>query len=422
MIELQKQREIRTVVLGIQHPGMTARQAAELTEELAGLAATMELLVVDRQIVKLKEINPKYLIGAGKAAEIAQWTNELEADCIVFDDELSPSQQRNWEKLTGIAVIDRHEVILDIFASRAMTREAALQVALARLEYSLPRLQRAWSHLSRQRGGARGTRGEGETQLEIDRRVVVRKIERIRNELEEVRRQRSIRRKQRMREPVPSASIVGYTNVGKSSLLTLLSHSEVYAENKLFATLDPTTRRVALPGGHELVVTDTVGFIRKLPHDLIESFKSTLEETVLADYLIHVLDASSPDIDEHYETTIEVLKEIGANGKPGVTILNKIDLVTDPAERDMVLQRYPDAIPFSTRTGEGLTALAAAVGELLSRENEPQRFRLPADRYDLVALVHRKGKVLSEEYLDGTILLSAEVAAPVRHLLAEFAV
>lgn len=422
MIELQKQHEIRTVVLGIQHPGMTSRQAADLTEELAGLAATMELLVVDRQIVKLKEINPKFLIGAGKADEIARWANDLEAACIVFDDELSPSQQRNWEKLTGIAVIDRHEVILDIFASRASTREAGLQVALARLEYSLPRLQRAWGHLSRQRGGAKGTRGEGETQLEIDRRVVVRKIERIKNELEEVRRQRSIRRKQRMREPVPSASIVGYTNVGKSSLLTLLSHSEVYAENKLFATLDPTTRRVVLPGGKELVVTDTVGFIRKLPHDLIESFKSTLEETVLADYLIHVLDASSPDIDEHYETTMEVLKEIDAGGKPIVTILNKIDLVTDPAERDMVLQRYPDAIPFSTRTGEGLPALAAALGELLSQENEPQRFRLPVDRYDLVALVHRKGRVLSEEYLDGTILLSAEVAAPVRYLLADFAV
>ena len=232
---------------------------------------------------------------------------------IVFDNELSPGQQRKWEELSGMAVIDREEVILDIFGARARTREARLQVELARMEYSLPRLARAWSHLSRQQG--LGGKGEGESQLETDRRLVRRRIDQVKGELEEVRSQRATQRKQRERVPLPHAAIVGYTNAGKSSLLKKLTGADVFIEDKLFATLDPTTRRIELPGGQPLLLTDTVGFVRKLPHRLVESFKATLEEATLADFLVHLLDATQPEIFAFHRTTMEVLAELGRAGQ-----------------------------------------------------------------------------------------------------------
>ena len=228
----------------------------------------------------------------------------MEADCSIFDDDISPSQQRNWEALSELCVIDRREVILDIFTARANTREAVLQVGLARMEYSLPRLTRAWTHLSRQRGGARGNRGEGETQLEVDRRIVLRKINRMKKELIKVKSNRATMRRLRTSIPEPTASLVGYTNAGKSSLLNALSGTDVFVENKLFATLDTTARKISPEGGKQFLLTDIVGFIRKLPHSLVETFKSTLEETHYADFLLLLLDASSPEVIHHYETTM----------------------------------------------------------------------------------------------------------------------
>ncbi|MEW5814613.1 MAG: GTPase HflX, partial [Spirochaetota bacterium] len=303
-------------LVGVHYNGTEVQLAENLLYELASLTRNIGLQITGSILVRLNVITPRYLLGTGKTQEIISLAKEHNADCIIIDAELTPSQQRNWEKLSGLCAIDRHEVILEIFAAHASTREAVLQVGLARMEYSLPRLKRAWTHLSRQRGGLRGTRGEGEAQLEVDRRIVLRKIDRMKKELAKVHLQRALRRKQREKFDLPTASFVGYTNAGKSSLLNRLSDSKVLVEDKLFATLDPTTRRIELDNGQNLLLTDTVGFIRKLPHDLIDAFKSTLEEVVLSDFLILVLDASSPEITEHYTTTMAVLRELEAADKP----------------------------------------------------------------------------------------------------------
>jgi GTP-binding protein HflX len=292
--ERPKQVE-RALLIGVYKDGEQKEESESLLAELDALVDTLEIPVIDRLLVKVQARNARYFVGSGKAEEIAERAKQLEIDVIVFDNGLSPAQQRNWEALTGVAVIDREEVILDIFGRRARTKEARLQVDLARMEYSLPRLTRAWSHLSRQ-GGGLGGKGEGETQLESDRRLVRAQIDRLKSDLELVRLRRATQRKQRQRLPLPSAAIVGYTNVGKSALLKKLTGAQVLVEDKLFATLDTTTRRVLLPSGQSLLLTDTVGFVRNLPHRLIEAFKATLEEAVLSDFLIHVLDASHPRV------------------------------------------------------------------------------------------------------------------------------
>ncbi|RQW03898.1 MAG: GTPase HflX, partial [Calditrichaeota bacterium] len=281
-------------------------------EELHNLVDTMGIEPVSSIMVKLREKNSRYLIGKGKMEEIGEMAEECRADLIIFDCQLSPSQQRNLEQYYNIAVIDRQEVIIDIFADRASTKEAVLQVALARMKYSLPRLTRAWTHLSKQKGGVRGTRGKGETQLESDRRLVMNRITTLKKELEKVKKNRDVQRKKRLERPVPSISIVGYTNAGKSSLLNLLSDADVLTEDKLFATLDPTTRKIKLEGGREIILTDTVGFIRKLPHDLVDAFKSTLEEAVHADIILHVVDVSNHEYEDHIKVTEEVLADLGA--------------------------------------------------------------------------------------------------------------
>jgi len=312
----------RAFLVGVQTADMAAGEAAELLTELHELVENLRIGIVGRELVNLRKPTPATLIGSGKTEEIIAQAKALEADLIVFDESLTPAQQRNWEKLSEIAVIDREEVILDIFADRAQTREAVLQVALARMEYSLPRLTRAWTHLSRQRGkGKMG--GEGETQLEQDRRQVNDRITRLKRELIEVQKQRGVQRHKRQRVPVPTASIVGYTNAGKSSLLNRLTGAHVLAEDKLFATLDPTTRQLLLRGNQKLLVTDTVGFIRRLPHRLVEAFKATLEETIVADFLIHVLDVTNASVEHHHATTLSVLAELGAAEKTIATVFQQ---------------------------------------------------------------------------------------------------
>jgi len=411
---------VSAVLVTIQYPGVATAICEEHLEELKGLVGTLDFEVRDASIVKVASPRPRYLVGSGKAEEIASKARDLSTECIVFDDELSPSQQRNWEQLTGLAVIDRHEVILEIFAARASTREAALQVGLARMEYSLPRLTRAWTHLSRQHGGARGTRGEGETQLEMDRRVVLRKIGRLKGELERMKGQRDLRRRRRAVRSLPVGSVVGYTNAGKSSLLNVLSGSNVLTEDKLFATLDPTTRKVSLRDGREVLLTDTVGFIRKLPHDLVMAFRSTLEETVLSDFLINVLDLSNSEVEEHQHATLAVLEELGARDKPIITVFNKIDRAHDTWYANHLQEVHPDAVYVSAKTGQGMDDLIAAIARLLSQDSRPLAFALPSSRHDLLALLHRTGTILETNYEDGHILVSAQVPDRTRNLLAEY--
>jgi GTP-binding protein HflX len=409
----------RAYLVGVYFDRDDAVTAGYHLDELVELVDTFGAERVGRQLVRAGEPQPKFLIGSGKTDEVIASAKKAGADVIILDNALSPAQQRNWEKQSGLAVIDREEVILDIFAARAQTREARLQVGLALMEYSLPRLTRAWGHLGRQ-GGALGAKGEGETQLEIDRRIIRKRIDRFRAELEEVRQNRATQRKQRGKRPTPVAAIVGYTNAGKSSLLRSITGADVLVEDRLFATLDTTTRRVELPNGQPLLLTDTVGFVRKLPHRLVEAFKATLEEAVLADYLIHVLDINSPHIQDFYDTTRTVLQELGAERKPGVIVLNKCDLLPDPAQVAHVRQRFPDAVPLSTITGEGIPDLMEHLAALTSLSLQRVRLEVPHHRSDVVAEIHRQGRVLSAEYGNESTIVHAEIPTRTASKFREF--
>ena len=393
----------RAFLVGVQTSDMKDGEAAELLIELKELVENLRIVVAQSELVNLRRATPSLLLGTGKAQEIVDLAKAAGADVIVFDEALSPAQQRNWEELSGLAVIDRQEVILEIFSDRAHTREAVLQVALARMEYSLPRLTRAWTHLSRQRGkGAMG--GEGETQLENDRRTVRDRITHLKAELKKVVSQRSVQRTKRQRVPIPTCAIVGYTNAGKSTLLNSLTGSVVLAANKLFATLDPTTRQLVLRGNQKLLVTDTVGFIRRLPHGLVEAFKATLEEVVVADFLVHVVDVTNPNFEEHHATTLAVLGELGAGDQTVVTVFNKIDAATPPM-RQRARRLVPEALFVSAQTREGLDSLEARCLELIAEAHASTELLVPHQRYDVIARLHATGHVQSEEQLDDGVRL-----------------
>ena len=411
----------RALLIGIRESVETRESADAHLEELDGLVRSLGIPVIARVMVPLREIHARWLLGRGKVDEISRLIADEKADLVVFDSDLAPAQQRNLEREWNIAVIDRREVILDIFADRASTREAVLQVALARMQYSLPRLTRAWTHLSRQRGGARGTRGKGETQLETDRRLVLTKIAGLKKDLAKVREQRDVRRKKRMERPVPSVSLVGYTNAGKSSILNAVSGADVLVENKLFATLDPTTRRVELAGGREFLMTDTVGFIRKLPHDLVDAFRSTLEEAVLADVVLHVADAGNPELDEHISVTENVLRELGAGDKNVILVLNKVDTLRD-GEAEGFRFRYPDAVMVSAVTGEGTEELLVRLGRALDEARQVVTLKLPQDRWDLRSRIHQQSTVIAEEYDDDGVLLTVRLSAEEQGRLKQYIV
>src|SRR5580704_14933657 len=409
----QKPKQAERALLVSVYKGAAQKEESEsLLVELNSLVDTLGIPVLDSLLVRVQEPNPRYFVGSGKAEEIFEHAQQLEADVIVFDNELSPAQQRNWEAMTGLAVIDREEVILDIFAQRAQTTEARLQVDLARMEYYLPRLTRAWRHLGRQ-GGGLGGKGEGETQLETDRRLIRTHIDRLKEDLELVRLRRATQRKQRERLPLPNAAIVGYTNVGKSALLKKLTGAQVLVENKLFATLDTTTRRVDLPSGQGLLLTDTVGFVRNLPHRLIEAFKATLEEAVLSDFLIHVLDASHPRVYDFHQTTIRVLGELGADAKKMITVLNKVDLIADESTLHALRLHFPDGAFVSVRSGEGLKELRHRMADLLADRVSKVELALPFSRTDLLSLLHRTSHVLSASYENSHVIVVASVSPKV---------
>jgi GTP-binding protein HflX len=395
--------------------------------ELQALAETAGIDVVGEATQRLNDIEPATLIGPGKVDELKTWRDELGVDIMLFDDELSPRHQRNLEKLLGdeVRVLDRTALILDIFAQHAHTREGALQVELAQYEYRLPRLTRQWTHLARQAGGAAGRggtsgvglRGPGETQLEVDRRAIRERIAQLKRKLEDVREHRRQHRAQRRRAEIPVVSIVGYTNAGKSTLLNALSGSTVLTENKLFATLDPTTRRVALPGKKIALFTDTVGFIQKLPAQLVAAFRATLEEIDEADLLLHVVDISHPNAREQAMAVEQTLVEIGVKDMPIVIALNKIDRLPDPDAVRAMLGEFPHSAAISAEKRIGLDDLLALVRRELFESATPLRARIPNSRGDLIALFHKNGTVEIEEYGDSSVLMVGRLPA---RLLAPF--
>ncbi|MFT5837363.1 MAG: GTP-binding protein HflX [Candidatus Azotimanducaceae bacterium] len=398
------------MLIGITLPDDTTSNTRSLLDELRELTTTLGIGIMHERMIAIRKPQAKLLVGSGKAEELIEEAKAHDCDVIIFDNELTPAQQRNWEAAADgkILVIDRQEVILDIFGQRAQTKEAVLQVELARLEHNLPRLKSAWTHLSRQRGGGAMQRDAGETQLELDQRMVRTQISRVKRELESVIQHRETQRKKRMTVPVPTCAIVGYTNAGKSSLLNKLTDSDILVEDKLFATLDPTSRRCPLPSGQPLVITDTVGFVRNLPHRLVDAFKATLEEAIVSNFLIHVLDVNSPEVDAHAETTLTVLKELGAKDKKVITVFNKVDALWDEATKHDLALRYPEALFISAHTGEGLDVLQDKMEAIIEADFAQLRLLIPHTRYDLVARLHREGGVRKEEARDeGTYLVGS---------------
>lgn len=414
MIQNEGEAPPRALLIGMQTREIDAQECALSLSELKELVGNLGIETAAAVNVKVRELSARFALGTGKTAELIAQAVQLGCEFIIFDQPLTPAQQRNWEAASKLSVADRHEVILDIFAQRAHTKEAALQVELAKLEYELPRLKRAWTHLSRQRGGGVTQRGEGETQLQIDQRLLRARIHRLREELADVVRQRAVQRQKRSRVPLPSAAIVGYTNAGKSSLLNRLTDAGVLAADKLFATLDPTTRQLALPDGRTLLLTDTVGFIRRLPHRLVDAFRATLEETAGADLLLHVVDSAGSERDAQIAAVEAVLAEIGGADVPTLQVFNKTDLLDNPAPRiDRDENGLPIRVWVSAATGAGIDLLMAAIAERLAGGAFTRAtLRLPpAIAGRLRARLHALGAVEGETFTDtGEIELELSIA------------
>ena len=411
----------KTVLVGLEHAGVSKWDLEESLSELRELAATAGANVVDTVTQKLQHPTAPYYIGKGKAEEVAAICTEHGAGSIIFDDELSPAQGRNLESVTSKKILDRTQLILDIFARRARSREGRLQIELAQLQYLLPRLTRMWTHLSRQTGGI-GTRGPGETQLEVDRRRVQERIARLQKDLEEVRKHRAIQREGRARHQWPVVAIVGYTNAGKSSLLNRLTKAGVLAEDKLFATLDPTTRQFVLPNKLKVLFTDTVGFIRKLPTTVIESFKATLEELKSADLLVHVVDVSHSQWEEHIAATEAVIRELQADGKHTLIVFNKIDRLPNPEAVEAALARYPHSVAVSVKTGENLEDFVDELQNQLSAWRLRHKFRIPQSDSAALAELHRAGHVIDIAYEGDDALLTAHIPPALEAKFARYAV
>ncbi len=397
MIEIEKEAagRRRVFLVGLQ---IGRDPIDDSLAELAALARTAGMEVRGENISRRTSPHPATYVGRGKAEEIRDAAVRDRAATVIFNDELSPGQLKNLRESLGREVLDRTDVILEIFAARARTREARLQIEQARLKYQLPRLSGAWSHLSRQKGGARGTRDAGEKQLEADRRIVRKKIHTLEKDLGNIRRQRGLRRKLRLKAGIPVIAIIGYTNAGKSTLLNALTGAGALVEDKLFATLDPSTRQARLPSGREVLFSDTVGFIRDLPHHLIDSFRATLEEVGEADLLLEVLDASRPRLEERRAAVARVLEELRVSPGRMVTVLNKIDLVDDPFLLQDVRREIPESILISAREEQGMEELLELVDSSLNEAARVRRFLIPQNRPEILARLYREGKVLKTDY------------------------
>lgn len=410
----------RIVLVGVTLAGHTDDETEEGLDELSLLIDTAGADEAARVTQRRDTPDPAFYIGKGKAEELREVCLAIDADTVVFDNELSPGQQYNLEKLLGRTALDRTAVILDIFAQNAHTQEGKAQVELAMLRYRLPRMRRgAKGGLSQQAGGI-GTRGPGETQLEVDRRRIMRRVDKLEHDLKALQRTRQTQRKSRGRSGLASVVIVGYTNAGKSTLLNALTHSGVLVENRLFATLDPTTRRLALPGGEPVLVTDTVGFIRNLPHGLIESFKSTLEIAAEADMLVHVVDGSAT-FPEHQITAVrEVLAEIGADQVPEFIVFNKADLLDDWGKS--LVEEYEGSVVVSALTGEGIDTFLRRLADRMRSITRVTDLLIPYDRGDILASVHREGEVVFTEDLEDGMHVRARLSEASAGRLKEFVV
>lgn len=395
----------RAFLIGVQLPGMTTLTEERSLDELALLTDTAGADPVDRELVKRGQIDPATFIGSGKAEELASLTTAMDIDVVVFDQGLTPAQQRNLQAIFHCDVVDREALILDIFAQHATSKVGAIQVELALLRYNLPRLRGKGTYLSQQRAGVGTTmRGPGETKLETDRRRVIQRISKLEHQLKDTARHRQTQRKQRTRTEIPQIAIVGYTNAGKSTLLNSLTDAGALVQDQLFATLDPTVRRLALPDGMHVVIADTVGFVRRLPHLLVEAFRSTLAEAGESDLLIHLVDGTDADPAGQIEAVTEVLGEIDASDVPQILVFNKIDAL-DEIEVGRLQNLWPDAILVAARTGAGLGRLLDAIADALSKGLVTLSLSIPYERGEMVAAAHRLGEVIEEKHdEDGTIL------------------
>ena len=406
---IDRQVRERLVLVGVAIPPVSLDEAEAGLDELSQLVDTAGADEAARVLQRRERPDPATFIGRGKAAELHELSESVDADTVVFDDELSPAQQRNLEKLLGRTAIDRTAVILDIFAQNARTPEGRAQVELALLQYRLPRLRGRGRSLSQQAGQI-GTRGPGETQLEVDRRRIQARITRLQADLRQLRQRRHVQRRARQRSRQATVSLVGYTNAGKSTLLNRLTDAGVGVENRLFATLDPRTRRLALPGGEVVLCSDTVGFVRKLPHQLVEAFSSTLEVVAESDLLVHVVDASAADPEGQVRAVRDVLAEIGAERVPELIALNKVDRA--PGALPALLAAHPGAVAISAATGAGVDSLLVAMADMLRARAAVIELGVPYDRGDVLAALHREGEVLSEAYEEELVRVRARLDGP----------
>lgn len=411
----------KALLLGAYQSGGNKAQCEEYLSELNRLCETFGIHDTQMIACPIKKLEAGTYLGSGKLEELASLAKEAGIELVIFDDEITPHQQRNLEAVFKLPVIDRTELIIEVFAQRAQTREAKLQIELAKIKYQFPRLRRLWTHLSRQSTGGGGyLKGEGEKQIEIDRRLLRRRIDVLRKEIEEVEAQRKTQRGARLRSGIPTFAIIGYTNAGKSTLLKTLTNADVLVEDKLFATLDTTTRKFILPNRQEILLIDTVGFIRKIPHTLVAAFKSTLEEAIHTDILLHLIDASHPMAEEHAEATLEVLQELGAKDHPIITVLNKVDQCQNSLILTKLRLKYPKTVQISALHKTGLDQLAEGMTEELSRLRKVVSLRIPQSQYALVSELMKEGKVLFSDYEENDVLLKIEIPARLEYKVASF--
>jgi GTP-binding protein HflX len=413
--ETTNEKVMTAFLIATYRGNMTLKICEEHLDELELLAETYGVKTVFKAACPARKIEASTYLTKGKLEEYKELVQELKVDMVIIDDEIAPAQQRNLETIFGIKVMDRTELIIGVFAQRAQTKEARLQIELAQTRYQYPRLKKMWSHLSRQAGTGSGgsggmyLKGEGEKQIEIDRRLVRQKIDSLQSEINEVKLIRQTQRVNRKRNEIPVFAIIGYTNAGKSTLINALTNSEVFVENKLFATLDTTTRKYTLPNNQDILVIDTVGFIRKLPHLLVAAFKSTLEEAMHADFLIHLVDVSHPMAEEQAETTFEVLKELNVEDKPVVTVLNKVDKPGTASMCTKLRVKYPRTVPISALDKTGFEDLQQLMMQEVSKIRKNVKLRIPQSEYAIVNELLKQGKIKKQDYEENDVLLTVEI-------------
>ena len=419
--------EQRALLVSVYQGTAQRHLCEEHLDELKLLAETYGIEVAHQEPCPVRKFDASTFVSKGKLEELVQIAQDQQVDLVIFDDEISPAQQRNLQKVFERPVIDRTEVILGVFAQRAQTKEARLQIELAQVKYEAPRLKRLWTHLSRQQGtgtagGGAYLKGEGEKQIEIDRRILKRKIDQLQKEIEEVRAYRDIQRASRIKQEIPVFAIIGYTNAGKSTLLNALTDAGIFVEDKLFATLDTTTRKFILKNNQDILLIDTVGFIRKLPHLLIAAFRSTLEEAIEADILLHLVDVSHPMAEEQANTTREVLKELGAGSKPVITVLNKIDKCQNQEMIHRIRMSHPKNVQISALKREGFDELQNIMIHELSKQRRCVNLRIPQSDYATVSEIMRSGYILTQEYEENDVLLKVDIPVVLADKLSHYLV